>query len=194
MAGLVEHEFYFRGPETVARGLLGKLLVRRLGGEVLSGIIVETEAYYGDDDPASWASKGDNWIRRVMFGEPGRTLIYMVHGHWLLNIVTMPPGMPSGVLIRALEPVSGIETMMRNRGVRDLKRLTSGPGRLTKALKIDKKLHGLPVFSPRSPIQIRHYRNVPDELVGRSGRIGVKHDLERPLRFYVKGNPYVSRP
>ena len=155
-------------------------------------MIVETEAYYGEDDPASWASKGDNWIRRVMYGEPGRTLIYMVHGHWLLNVVAMPPGVPAGVLIRALEPLEGVDLMVRNRGVNNLRLLTSGPGRLTRALAIDKSLHGLPVYKKDSPIQIIYHREIPDSEVGRSGRIGVKRDLDIPLRFYIKGNPYVS--
>lgn len=128
-----------------------------------------------------------------MYGEPGRTLIRMVHGHWLLNIVTLPPGTPSAVLIRALEPIYGIDRMVINRGGVAIDRLTSGPGRLTEALGIDKELNSLPVYDPDSPIQILHYRNIPEEMVGRSGRIGVKKDLEIPLRFYVKGNPYVSK-
>jgi len=193
MSRLVERELYYEDPAVVARRLLGKLLIRKLGGRIASGMIVETEAYYGEGDPASWASKGDNWIRRAMCGEPGRTLVYAIHGHWLLNVVAMPPGIPAGVLIRALEPVEGLDLMARNRGVDDPRLLTSGPGRLTQALAIDKSLHGLPVYEEDSPIQIAYYREVPDGEVARSKRIGVKRDLDVPLRFYVKGNPYISK-
>jgi len=99
--------FYERDPAVVARELLGKVLIRRLASQVLSGKIVETEAYYGENDPASKAYKGRKTFNEPMFREVGRTFIYMVHGNWLLNIVAHPKGEVGAVLIRALEPLQG---------------------------------------------------------------------------------------
>lgn len=187
-------EFYRRDPEALARELLGKLLVRRLGDRVVGGMIVETEAYLGADDPASRAYKGRlTKISRVMFEEGGTVLVYMVHGRWLLNIVAGPPGIPGAVLIRAVEPLIGIDVMAANRGTSDVTRLCSGPGRLCEAMRIDGGLTGERVYDPSSPIAVFDFRSVGDELVGRSGRIGVKRDLERPLRFYLRWSPFVSR-
>ncbi|MBS7648082.1 DNA-3-methyladenine glycosylase [Candidatus Bathyarchaeota archaeon] len=107
--------FYEGDPATVARGLIGKLLVRRLASQILIGKIVEDEAYYGEDDPASKAYKGRRTFNEPMFQEAGKTFIYMVHGNWLLNIVAHPKGDAGAVLIRALEPLEGIEIMKRHR-------------------------------------------------------------------------------
>lgn len=183
--------FYERDPEAVARELLGKRLLRKMKGEVLGGIIVETEAYYGLDDPASRASQGMKAYNRLMWSEPGRIFIYNVHNNWLLNIVTHKAGRVGAVLIRAIEPTEAIEVMKRNRGVENILKLTSGPGRLTKALIVDKSLKGVPVTSKRSEIQILD--NYMEFEVQSSQRIGVRRDLKRDLRFYIKGNRFVSR-
>ena len=105
--------FYERDPALVARSLLGKVVVRRRGSEVLSGKIVETEAYYGAEDPASRAFRGEKTYNRVMFGEPGRVFIYMVHSHWLLNIVAHPEGEVGAVLIRLWNPWRGQESCQK---------------------------------------------------------------------------------
>lgn len=189
--GVLSREFYERDPEAVAKDLLGKRLVRRLGDEVLEGVIVETEAYYGPEDPASRAHRGLKPHNRLMFGEPGRLFIYNVHNNWMLNIVAHAPRDVGAVLIRALEPKKGIETMKRNRPVNEITKLTSGPGRLTKALMIDKSLNGVPVTSERSEVYVLD--DGSDFEIGKSHRIGVKADLERELRFFIKGNPFVSR-
>ena len=183
--------FYGRDPAVVARDLLGMRLIRRLDGEVLEGAIVETEAYYGLRDPASRAFHGMKNYNRLMWLEPGRAFVYNVHRYWMFNIVAHEPGEVGAVLIRALEPAKGVEIMLRNRPVEDLRELTSGPGKLTTALDIDKGLHGADVTTDRSEIFV-----VADDLdfeVGTSHRIGVRRDLEEELRFFVKGNRFVSR-
>ncbi|RLI36584.1 hypothetical protein DRO55_03265 [Candidatus Bathyarchaeota archaeon] len=184
-------DFFSRDPELVARDLLGKILVRRLDGRTLSGIIVETEAYYGVEDPASRARYGMKPYNRLMWGQPGLAFIYNVHNNWLLNIVAHEPGGVGAVLIRAIEPLEGVDLMMKHRMVGDPIKLTSGPGRLTKALRIDKSLNGTPVTSPRSEVFI-----LDNELnleVATSHRIGVREDLERDLRFFIRGNRFVSK-
>jgi DNA-3-methyladenine glycosylase len=187
---VLPREFYERDPELVARELLGKRLLRKVGGRALEGIIVETEAYYGQDDPASRAYRGMKPYNRLMWSEPGRAFIYNVHNNWLLNVIAHEPGKVGGVLIRAIEPKDGVEEMKKNREVENLLRLASGPGRLTKALAIDKSLNGVPVTSSDSEIQILD-SHIEFE-VGYSSRIGVRKDLDKPLRFYIKGNKFVS--
>jgi DNA-3-methyladenine glycosylase len=183
--------FYSRDPAVVAQGLLGKRLVRVLNGEALEGTIVETEAYYGAEDPASRAFHGRKNYNRLMWGEPGRVFIYNVHKYWMLNVVAHDPDEIGAVLIRAIEPTRGIESMLSNRPVKEPRALTSGPGKLTLALGIDKGSHGTSVLSPGSEIRI--WDAASDPVIGTSRRIGVTRDLDRDLRFYVEGNPYVSR-
>jgi len=189
---VLPREFYERDPARVACELLGKLLIRRLNSKVLSGKIVETEAYYGEADPASKAYKGRKKFNELMFGDAGKTFIYMVHGNWLLNVVAHPKGDVGAVLIRALEPLSGIEIMKRNRGVSRLELLTSGPGRLTKALAITNALNGIDVTAKNSKLIIAKDGWEKFE-VKTSHRIGVKNDLPQELRFYIKGNKFVSK-
>ncbi|MEM3770303.1 MAG: DNA-3-methyladenine glycosylase [Candidatus Bathyarchaeia archaeon] len=185
--------FYERDPATVAKELLGKKLVRRLNGQKLGGKIVETEAYYGEKDPASKAYKGRKTFNEFMFLDVGKTFIYMVHGNWLLNIVAHPKGGVGAVLIRAVEPLQGIEVMKKNRGTKDIYALTSGPGRLTKALKITKEQNGLEVAKAENEIAIFEAAAEEFEICS-SHRIGVKKDLPQELRFYIKGNKFVSKP
>lgn len=184
--------FYRRDTATVARELLGKTIVRRLGQHVLTGRIVETEAYYGDKDPASRAYKGRKNYNSPMFDDPGRLFIYMVHSWWLLNIAAHEPREVGAVLVRALEPIEGIPVMEDNRGVTDLYNLTSGPGKLTKALNVTKDLHGLDVTEGSAELMI--VDEGPEEFqTATSHRIGVTRDLPRELRFYIRGNRFVSR-
>ena len=183
---MLPKKFYNRDPAIVAEELLGKVIVKR-NETILKGRIVETEAYYGLSDPASRARKG----AKIMWSSAGITFIYMVHGNWLFNIITMPKGEPSGVLIRAVEPLEGIEIMKKNRGTEDIRNLTSGPGKFTKAFGIDKSYNGIKVYRRDSPIIIKNGQAGGD--IVRSHRIGVKHDLPTPLRFYIKGNRFVSK-
>ena len=183
--------FYARDTAEVALDLLGKKLVRRLGGESLEGLIVETEAYYGVDDPASRAYRGRKRYNAVMFGEPGRLFVYNVHRYWMLNFVAHEPGKVGAVLIRAMEPTEGVETMKASRLMNEDTDLTNGPGKLTIALEVDRSLNGLPVTDETHPVHVLD--NLLEFEVCRSNRIGVTKDLSEELRFYMKGNRFVSR-
>ena len=188
---ILPRSFYANDPASVARDLLGKVLVRRSGSDVLSGKVVETEAYYGERDPASRAFRGEKTYNRVMFREPGRVFVYMVHSHWLLNFVAHPDGEVGAVLIRALEPLQGIEVMSRNRGVEDVRALTTGPGKLTRAMGITKELNGMDVTEDGPLVVVEGDEG--DFEVGTSHRIGVRVDLPQKLRFFIKGNRFLSR-
>ena len=189
---LLPREFYLRDPAEVARSLLGKILVRIVNARRLACKIVETEAYYGPEDPASRARRGGD-LRKAMYGDVGAALIYGVHGRWLLNIVAHEEGGAGAVLIRSGEPVDGLDLMRKLRGVKDPRSLTTGPGRLTEAMAIDKSLHGKPVYTGDHGLWIELGEDVPSSLVARSRRVGVSKDLPTPLRFYIKGSLYVSR-
>lgn len=188
---ILNREFYRRDPAMVAGELLGKTLIRSFRGGSLEGIIVETEAYYGLQDPASRAFRGKKNYNRLMWGEPGRVFVYNVHRYWMFNVVAHEPGEVGAVLVRALEPTRGLDAMVRNRPVEDHEELTSGPGKLTIAFGIDKGLHGQDVTDPESEVYI--VDGALEHEIGTSRRIGVTRDLERDLRFYVKGSPHVSR-
>ncbi len=190
---VIGREFYRRRPDVVARDLLGKLLVRDVNGTRLSGIIVEVEAYFGSEDPASRARKGGD-LKRTLYGECGLALVYGIHTHWMLNVVAHEDGAGGAVLFRAVEPVEGIDHMMRFRGLTDVKLLTSGPGRLTRALRVDKSFHKTPMYVRRvnglwvEDIGLR----VRDDDVIRDFRVGVTEDLDEPFRFYLAPSKFVS--
>ena len=191
MLGLLPKEFYERDPAVVAKEMLGKILVRKLDSEVLSGKIVETEAYYGENDPASKAYRGEKTFNELMFLDVGKTFIYMVHGNWLLNIVAHVKGGVGAVLIRSVEPIQGIEIMKKRRNVSNLRDLTSGPGKLTKAFAITKDLNGIDVAKEDSILIIIDGER-ENLKVRSSHRIGVKADLPQELRFFIYGNKFVS--
>jgi DNA-3-methyladenine glycosylase len=186
--------FFARDTVTVARELLGQRLVRRLdAGQRLAGIIVEAEAYVGDSDKACHASVGRTERNAVMFGPAGHAYVYFIYGmYYCLNVVTERPGFPAAVLIRALEPVEGLEYMAELRGGRPAHELTSGPGRLCQALAIDRRLNGADLCGD-APLWIEA-GETPAAIVA-GPRVGVRGDalaLERPWRFYVLDNPFVS--
>ncbi len=189
--GILPRKFYSRDPELVARELLGKTLIRKLHGDVMEGIIVETEAYYGLEDPASRAYHGIKNYNRFMWGDPGTVFIYNVHKYWMFNVVAHYPGRIGAVLIRALEPTKGIQVMKLNRSVRQVASLTNGPGKLTVALKIDKSLNGAAVTSIDSQVIIAGSKK--RFAVESSNRVGVTEDLERKLRFFIKESSFVSK-
>jgi DNA-3-methyladenine glycosylase len=183
--------FYVRSPDVVACELLGKTLVRVVGGERLEGIVVETEAYYGKGDPASRAYKGRSEYNTAMWEVPGRLFVYNVHKYWMLNVVAHVPSGVGGVLFRAIEPTVGLDAMMRRRPVLDMMELTSGPGKLSLALGVTRELNGVNVTDTGAPV---HILDAPPVIVyGTSHRIGVTRDLPEELRFYVNGNRFVSR-
>lgn len=182
--------FYTRRTDNVARDLLGKLLVRRLDDELLGGVIVETEAYFGGDDPASRAFEGLKTYNRLMFEAPGYVFIYNVHKYWMLNLIAHTDGV-GGILIRAIEPTMKTETMKQNRPVKRLRDLTNGPGKLTLALDVDNRLNGVDVTSIDSPVYVLD--NEYKCNVKTSYRIGVTRDLPEHYRYYVENNRFVSK-
>ena len=186
---LLQKDFYSRRTDLVARDLLGKILVRRIGDELLGGIIVETEAYFGGDDPASRAFNGLKEYNRVMFEAPGRLFIYNVHKYWMLNIIAHTDGV-GGILIRAIEPTMGLEIMKQNRPVKQLRDLTNGPGKLTLALDVDKSLNGIYVTKESSPVYVLN--NEFEYEMGTSHRIGVTRDLPEHHRYFIRSNHFVS--
>ena len=184
--------FFAREAELVARELLGARLVSNVGGVTTAGVIVETEAYGGQDDPASHAATrvGRTGRNAAMFGPAGRVYIYRAYGmHWCANVVTGQEGDPQAVLLRGLDPLMGEEAMARRRGRAEA--LASGPGRLCQALEIGGALYGHDLSCP--PLELRRGWTIPDSEVGVSGRIGVRAASDWPLRFFVRGNPGVSR-
>jgi DNA-3-methyladenine glycosylase len=173
----------------VARELLGKVL---LHGDT-AGMIVETEAYLGLDDPASHASRGPTNRNRVMFGPPGQAYVYFIYGMYeCVNAVTEADGTPGAVLIRAIEPLCGIEAMRRRREkARSIEDLASGPGKLTMALGITRRLNRADLTA--SELTVREWRGAPPFEIDVTPRIGIRHAADWPLRFVVRGNPCCSK-
>ncbi len=184
--------FYERDTATVAREVLGKVLVHRTSEGLTRGKIVEVEAYYGKGDPASRASRRRTRLNEIMWWHGGLAFVYMVHANWLFNVTTEREGVPGAVLIRALEPVTGVKLMHRRRRVSNERELTSGPGKLTRAMGITREHHGLDLTNARSELIIVEGKVERFE-VASSHRIGVSADLERKLRFYISSNPHVSK-
>lgn len=176
----------------VARALLGVRLVSTVGGEPVVGVIVETEAYLGADDPASHAATrtGVTERNRAMFGPPGRAYVYRSYGiHWCLNVVAGTEGEGGAVLIRGLDLLAGHESARRRRGGTTL--LTRGPGRLAQALGVTDALYGHDLSAP--PLYLLPGWRVDDADVAVTPRIGIRRAAERLLRYHVRGSPGVSR-
>jgi DNA-3-methyladenine glycosylase len=187
----IPRSFYARYTPVVAREILGSVLVRVLDDVVFTGRIVEVEAYRGKDDPASHAYRGITKRTEVMFGEAGHAYLYLAYGnHFCLNITTEGEGEPGAVLIRAVAPLEGLEEMRARRGVRALTELTSGPGKLTRALGIDASLNGEDMVTSK---RLYVERGNIYGSVGVSRRIGVSSAQETRWRFYLEGDPFVSR-
>jgi len=184
--------FYDRPTELVARELLGAVLECTTPDGVASGRIVETEAYLGPDDPACHAVAGRTERTWHLHGPPGIAYVYFIYGaHWCFNAVTREEGHGSAVLVRALEPLQGLELMRERRaGVRRDTDLTNGPGKLCRALGIDAAVNGVPLNRP--PLRILAGDPISDEEVEVTARIGVTKAADWPLRWMVRGNPYVS--
>jgi len=189
--------FYQRNTLQVAEDLIGKIIVRKQGDHLLKGIIVETEAYIGKEDSACHAAKGKTKRTEIMFGEAGYAYVYFVYGmHYMFNIVTEKPAFPAAVLIRAIEPVAGIEKMISNRNVSG-KNLTNGPAKLCQALGINKSLNGINLTTgkklwiedqPQSADFFKQYFSSPE--IGRGSRIGIDYaepkDRDAKWRFFIK--------
>lgn len=194
---VITREFYTHPTLTVARALLGQKLVRETDGQRLTGLIVETEAYVGPDDSASHASKGRTKRTEVMFGPPGRAYIYLIYGmHTMLNIVTEQEGFPAAILIRAIEPLTGLEFMQARRPRVSPVDLTNGPGKLCQALDIDKRLHNWDVTLGQK-LWLELGEPLPDSAIATGPRIGIAYarseDQAVPWRLWVRGNRFVSK-
>lgn len=188
--GPLPRAFYARGAADVARDLLGATLVHETRSGRLSGRIVETEAYGGADDPGSHAFRGRTDRNSVMFGPPGHAYVYRSYGiHACLNAVTDAAEVAGAVLIRALEPITGISLMQRNRGGRLPGELCNGPGKLCQALEISLELNGADLTG--GPLRVES--GTPPETVAVTGRVGLSRGGDMPLRFLVGDSPYVSR-
>jgi len=186
-------EFYLRDPIVVARELMGKRLIRETSAGICGGRIVEVEAYLSQRDPACHASRGMTNRNAAMFGPPGHAYVYMIHSRWCLNAVTEPAGVPSAILIRAIEPLEGVELMHQRRRTDIVRDLARGPARLCEALAIDRTYNGWDLTAGRelwiADDPDAHLR--PPRIV-RSGRIGISSAQKRLLRFFDSESRFVS--
>ena len=185
---ILPRSFYARSTVAVARGLLGKALVHG----PTAGIIVETEAYLGGEDLAAHSARGLTGRTRVIFGPPGHAYVYLIYGMYeCLNLVAEPEGRPGCVLIRALQPVSGLELMRARRGAaRKTEQLANGPGKLTLALAITRAQNGADVT--RGPLVVREVPRAGRVEIAVTPRIGITRSAELPLRFFLPGNGFVT--
>ena len=190
---IVAAAFYAHETERVARDMLGMLLQCATPDGTASGVIVETEAYLGEHDAACHAAAGRTGRTAPLYGRPGTAYVYFIYGmYWCFNAVTRAEGLPSAVLVRAIEPVEGIALMRQRRPrVRHDADLTNGPGKLCLALGITGEMNGLPL--QRGALVVREYRRYTDDEVAVTPRIGITRAADWPLRWIVRDNPYTSK-
>jgi DNA-3-methyladenine glycosylase len=189
---ILGRRFYSRATDKVARELLGKILVHELDGGLLAGRIVETEAYLGRDDQAAHSFRGTTPRTEVIFGPPGHAYVYLIYGMYrCLNLIAERDGVPGCVLIRAMEPLAGVEEMFRRRPkARRGSELASGPGKLTAAMGITLEHYGLDVT--RGPLTVRADTGTAAVEVATGPRVGISKSRELPLRFSIRDNEHVS--
>jgi DNA-3-methyladenine glycosylase len=182
--------FYERHAREVAPELVGKLLVRRLENTLLRGRIVEVEAYVGEADPGSHTFRGKTRRNSVMFGPPGRLYVYFTYGmHWCMNVVTDPDNVAGAVLLRAVEPLSGVEQMTQLRGLSEIRRLCNGPANLCKSFGITGDQNGLDLQGQHLWIEDS---GAPSPQLRVTTRVGLREGAEMPLRFVADGSSFVS--
>lgn len=200
LSAALPREFYNRDPRRVCRELLGKVLVRTGRRQYLTARIVEVEAYLGKNDGASHSFIGRTARNAVLFGPPGHAYVYFIYGtHYCLNVSCLPDGVAGGILFRAAEPLEGIDAMAKARGLvvngaRDLRNLTSGPGRLAEAFAITRERDnekdltsaGSGLFIADDGYRVKRVLTTP--------RIGITKAAEQPWRYVIAGNPFVSGP
>ncbi len=185
-------DFYLQPTLHVAKELLGKIIIRKLGDQILAGKIVETEAYIGEDDPACHAFGSMTPRNKIMYLPGGHAYVYFTYGmHYCFNVVTEREGFPAAVLIRAVEPIEGIELMKKFRKTDKVYDLTNGPAKFCQAFKIDKSLNGASLLDDE--IFIVESANNVQFKIGRSSRIGVKSGLDKKWRFFIIANLFVSK-
>lgn len=189
----VNYKFFKGSTEEIAKKLLGNILVRIFQKNILAGKIVETEAYLDENDLASHSAVGLTERNKIMFEEAGFAYVYFTYGmHYCFNVVTGEKGKGSAVLIRALEPLQGIDLMKKFRKKNDIHILTNGPAKLCQALKIDKKLNGVDLKTSKE-IFIAEPDNKENFEIVVTTRIGIEKSKDLPLRFYIKENKFVSK-
>jgi DNA-3-methyladenine glycosylase len=197
----LDRAFFERDTAQIARDLLGRLLVHEVEGQRISGCIVEAEAYMGWDDQASHGFGRVTPRNTVMFGPAGVSYVYLIYGfHYMLNVVAKPPGVDfaGAALIRALEPLEGLQFMAQRRNGRSRGEWTNGPGRLAQALGIDKSQNGIDIAGQSSPLYFEAGMPVTDSEVSAGPRIGLGRKVGEPWlskawRFWIIGHPYVSK-
>lgn len=188
MTQRLDRGFFGREADEVARQLLGCRLIRD-GDTWLAGRIVETEAYFGEEDPASHAYRGKTGRNEIMYGPPGNAYVYVCYGiHHMLNVTTGERGDPQAVLIRAVQPINGIDEMQDRRGGKEETALCDGPGKVCEAFGLDKQQNGTNLTEG----ELRIEQGERQGGIATSGRIGVSEGGDLELRFYEKDNPYVS--
>jgi DNA-3-methyladenine glycosylase len=192
MGRILPRDFYDRETEIVAREMLGAIIECRSADGTASGMIVETEAYVGEHDPACHAAVGRTKRTAPLYGRPGLSYVYFIYGvHWCFNAVTREEGLPSAVLVRAVEPIDGIDLMRSRRGPKvQGVNLTNGPGKLCEALGIDGSMNDLSL--QKYPLVVRAGESVSDEEVAVGSRIGITKAADWPLRYVIRGNQWVS--
>jgi DNA-3-methyladenine glycosylase len=185
--------FFKRPAEEVAADLIGTVLVSSVGGEITAGRVVETEAYLGYDDPASHGYlHRRNAKNEALFGSPATWYVYLSYGmHWCANLVCLERGLASAVLLRALEPVDGLEIMRRRRGGVSDRELCSGPGKLCQALGMTRELDGQKMAG--SSVMVQRRGSAEEVRIAASPRIGITKAADWPLRFHRAGSPWTSR-
>lgn len=192
IAKKLNEDFYLQSCLKAAKGLIGKVLVRKKGKQIYSGIIVETEAYLGNKDAASHSYRGKTKRNEHMFGTGGTAYVYFTYGnHYCINAVIGKPGVAHAVLIRAIEPVSGIEMMKKNRGTDNIYELCSGPGKLTQAMEITGELNGASLLE--NEIYISEPEDAGKHKIVRTKRIGITKNPDVLYRFADSESPFVSR-
>lgn len=193
MGRILPRDFYNRDTEIVAQEMLGTIIECNTPDGMASAMVVETEAYIGEHDLACHAAAGLTKRTEPLYGPPGVSYVYFIYGvHWCFNAVTRAAGLPSAVLVRAVEPVNGLALMRVRRGDKPKAiDLTNGPGKLCEALGINGSHNGLTL--QRKPLVIREGRSVDAAEIETTPRIGISRAVDWPLRYLIRGNPYVSR-
>jgi DNA-3-methyladenine glycosylase len=194
---MMNHAFFRQDTVELARKLLGCLLIHHTPDGVAGGMIVEAEAYVGAIDKACHAYRNRSGRTEIMYHDGGYAYVYLIYGmHHCFNAVTGPEGEGNAVLIRALEPVIGLDLMQQRRNTKNVRHLCSGPGKVCQALGITKNEYGLDLCAADSPLRLICYRHIPDAQIVATPRINVAYAEEAaawPWRFYVKDNLYVSK-
>lgn len=190
---LLKEDFFARNTVEVSKNLLGKYMYHESAEGITVGKVVETEAYLGKDDPACHSARGRTMRNEVMFGPAGYAYIYLIYGmHLCFNVTTDNRHTPAAVLLRALEPLSGLDLMRKRRSKENLKDLCSGPGKLVQAMGISLNENGKSVTL--GPVRFFEGQDNPEELnIVTTTRVGISQAVDWPLRFYLKESPFVSR-